>query len=338
VGDEGQLPPVLDKPKFDDSESTTDMGITEAKGVARFAEFQDCVELTECVRQDPSEPLYRVWQSLRIGKCSKEQWRFLLTRRLSNLPVDEQALFDDSVCLFSTKDDARRYNEEQLIALNQSVARIQAMHTGNGAKQAKSDDMCGLQTVLELAVGAKIMLRMNLWVSQGLVNGTIGTIIAIIYRGNAGPPSLPEGVVVHVPLYNGPGYKGVAHHILVTPVEFTAILHFESITRTQLPMCLAWGITIHKSQGMTIGPGQPIPRYRVNLGKTEFSAGLTFVALSRAMDMGCFVFDPAPDFVRMQAVGNAKQLPNRLLELQRIERLSADTLLRYQHLAGTSLK
>jgi hypothetical protein len=41
VGDEGQLPPVFDKPKFDDSESTTDMGITEAKGVARFVEFQD---------------------------------------------------------------------------------------------------------------------------------------------------------------------------------------------------------------------------------------------------------------------------------------------------------
>ena len=182
------------------------------------------------------------------------------------------------------------------------------------------------------------MLRMNLWVSQGLVNGTIGTIIAILYRGNAGPPSLPEGVVVYVPLYNGPGYNGVAHHILVTPVDFTAILHFESITRTQLPMCLAWGITIHKSQGMTIGPGQPIPRYRVNLGKTEFSAGLSFVALFRAMNMGCFVFDPAPDFERMVAVGNAKQLPNRLLELQRIERLSTATLLRYQHLAGTSLK
>ena len=65
---------------------------------------------------------------------------------------------------------------------------------------------------------------------------------------------------------------------------------------------------------------------------------LTFVALSRAMNMGCFVFDPAPDFERMRAVGNAKQLPNRLLESQRIERLSADTLLRYRHLDGTSLK
>ena len=89
---------------------------------------------------------------------------------------------------------------------------------------------------------------------------------------------------------------------------------------------------------MTIGPGQPIPRYRVNLGKNECSAGLTFVALSRAMNMGSFVFDPAPDFERMQVVRNAKQLPNRLLELQRIEKLSADTLLRYQHLAGTSLQ
>ena len=100
------------------------MDITEAKAVARFAEFQDCVALTECVRQDPSERFYRVLQSLRIGECSKEQWRFLLTRRLSNLPADEQALFDDSLCLFSTKDDVLRYDEEQLIALNQPMARI----------------------------------------------------------------------------------------------------------------------------------------------------------------------------------------------------------------------
>ena len=89
---------------------------------------------------------------------------------------------------------------------------------------------------------------------------------------------------------------------------------------------------------MTIGPGEPIPRYRVSLGKKEFSAGLTFVALSRAKNMQCFVFDPAPDFTRMQAIANATQLPNRLIELERIERLSAATLLKYQHLANTNLE
>ena len=154
------------------------------------------------------------------------------------------------------------------------------------------------------------MLRINLWVSHGLTNGTVYMIIDILYqRGNAAPPSLPEVVVVHVPLYDGPGFNGLAHHIPVTPVEFTAILNFESITRTQLPMCLAWGMCLPYAQvpGDDDRPGQPIPRYRVNLGKKEFSAGLTFVALSRAMNMGCFVFDPAPNFERMQAVGNANQ-------------------------------
>ncbi len=123
----------------------------------------------------------------------------------------------------------------------------------------------------------------------------------------------------------------------MTPVEFQTVLNFQTVTRVQLPLCLAWGITIHKAQGMTIGPGEPIPRYRVSLGKSEISAGLTFVALSRAKNMSCFVFDPAPDYARLQAIANATQLPNRLVELERIEALSAATMQRYQHLVGTNL-
>ena len=312
--------------------------MTEARGITRFAKIQDCIALTECVRQDPNDPFYRVLQSLRLGQCSKEQWQFLCTRRLSALSLEEQLLFENAVCIFSTKEDARRYNDDQMIALNQPIARIEALHTGNGAKEAKSDDMCGLQPVLELCIGAKVMLRMNLWVSKGLVNGTMGTIVAILYRGSNRPPALPEGVVVTVPMYEGPGYNGVKHHILVTPDEFQAMRMGQMITRSQLPMCLAWGITIHKAQGMTIGPGEAIPRYRVSLRKTEHSAGMTFVALSRAKTMQCFVFYPVPDFTRMQAIANATQLPNRLLELERIERLSEATFQRYQHLTNTNLE
>jgi ATP-dependent exoDNAse (exonuclease V) alpha subunit len=42
--------------------------------------------------------------------------------------------------------------------------------------------MSGLQPVVFLAKGTKVMLIMNFWPSVGLCNGTTGTIIDFIYQ------------------------------------------------------------------------------------------------------------------------------------------------------------
>ena len=46
-------------------------------------------------------------------------------------------------------------------------------------------------------------------------------------------------------------------------------------SRTQFPLILAYALTRHKSQGQTID------KIVIDLGKSEQSLGLTFVALSR---------------------------------------------------------
>jgi ATP-dependent exoDNAse (exonuclease V) alpha subunit len=51
----------------------------------------------------------------------------------------------------------------------------------------------------------------------------------------------------------------------------------KTLSRTQLPVpaLLAWAVTIHKSQSLTLD------RIKLGPGKMEFSTGLIFVALSR---------------------------------------------------------
>ena len=117
------------------------------------------------------------------------------------------------------------------------------------------DDIGGLEAIICIAKSARVMLISNLWVDVGLVNGAMGTIKAICYH-NGGPPDLPLAVMVLFDKYHGP--------TSVTPIRHTWSHSGVQCFSLQLPLKLAWAVTIHKSQGLTLN------KVVLDIGKREF--------------------------------------------------------------------
>ncbi|KAG8896515.1 hypothetical protein FRC01_011744, partial [Tulasnella sp. 417] len=157
---------------------------------------------------------------------------------------------------------------------------MKALHTGIGAKRASEEDAEGLEKEILLAENAKIMITRNLWTTAGLVNGAQGIVHQIIYPPGANPQQdLPAVILVKMDVYTGPPSPWTDGDISLIPIV-PSIARWESSTgsqcsQKQFPLTVAFGITIHKSQGMTLDHAV------LELGPKDFAPGLAFVGISR---------------------------------------------------------
>ena len=118
-------------------------------------------------------------------------------------------------------------------------------------KNLNGVEMGGLEPTILLSRGARIMLTRNIWTKAGLCNGAMGTVRQI-FAENHTTPMQPVAVVVQFDEsdYKGPGFsKDIPNCVPVYPVTSYSD---SGLARKQLPLKLAWSITIHKSQGLTL--------------------------------------------------------------------------------------
>ncbi|KAI0744669.1 hypothetical protein C8Q76DRAFT_577139, partial [Earliella scabrosa] len=79
----------------------------------------------------------------------------------------------------------------------------------------------------------------------------------------------------------------------ITPFKATFELKSKNLSRTQLPLRLAWAVTVHKSQGLMLNSVQ------IGLGGKEFCSGLTFVTLLRAKALDNLILVNKVDYDRV---------------------------------------
>ena len=252
VGDFCQLP-IINSDKFCfESEKWNDV-------------VEKVIYLKDIIRQN--DPVYqKCLNEIRMGECSIETVE-VLTSRLNKKPIDPNII---PTLLYSRKIDVDRINDENLKKLleNNKVYKYKAKYSfeGNVRKNVKEmymdkiDKNCPAEKVLKLCKGAQVMITCNNS-EIGVVNGSRGVLIGFS----------DEDPIIK--LIDG-------REVIIEKHTWSMDISDDKIIKKiQYPLKLAYAITIHKSQGMTLDCVE------TDIGKSIFEYGQVYVVLSRVKNL-----------------------------------------------------
>lgn len=246
VGDFHQLPPI--KPR-DASDPRVDPGDRIFK--AEEWSIVKRLQLLQQHRQKGDVKFISALNSIRSGKLSDDAREFLSQRIVGALP-------EDCIHLHSTRNVVEQRNTQRLEALPGTVRtydwHVSVVDNKKKSADAKYLDDCRFVKNLQLKPGARIVLLTN---THQWVNGSTGTITDL--HKDSIQVNLDRGGSVSVPR---------------AEMEILDEANKPVFLVKQFPMMLAFSLTIHKAQGMTLD------RVGIDLNG-HFETGQTYVALSR---------------------------------------------------------
>jgi len=256
-GDLHQLPPVVQEAEVAahlESEHGGPFFFSHA--ALREGMGTSLLELSHVFRQSDTG-LLRVLNRIRDGEVTEEDLT-ILNERVN--PIRTLGEGEPYVILTPTNAAAQRINVAYLDALPSRAIGYEAGVTGEYNAAAQPTDQ-----TLVLKVGAKVMLLRN-DPDRRWVNGSIARISRLT----------EQQVFVEI--------DGREHEVEPATWEqrrYAFDQGAEKVVETvagtfkQFPLRLAWALTIHKSQGLTLD------KVFIDLGRGTFAHGQTYVALSR---------------------------------------------------------
>lgn len=272
VGDFYQLPPVIKEGEMSfvfESPTWTEI-------------VQGVVYLTKILRQD--DPVFhKILDEARTGRMSKESLQILERRKIGRKALEDLQI--KPTLLYTRRAEVDMINSRNIQAIEKDARRFTAETvfepvnaTKSLTKQSpevkriveKMDKDGPYMPELILKEGAQVMLLYNLNPEVGLVNGARGVVTG--FEGSE---------ETRVPLVQF--RSGISHPI---PKVSWMSNEIEGVGRKQIPLKLAYAITVHKAQGATLDCAL------IDIGTSTFECGQAYVALSRVKNLeSLYVWD-----------------------------------------------
>lgn len=252
VGDFAQIQPVKGDYAFESAE-------WRAAGVRQYL-------LTRVFRQGDDAAFMDILSRLRYGRRLRADFEKLAACKDTVFPTHIRP-----TKMYALNRDVNSINESELQALVAAGAESKVFETAycsrcpehRAAVRAWADGM-DVPASLTLAVGAQVVVTWNVQASDGIVNGTRACVRA--FSGSGVVVVLVDGRVVSM-----------------LPQRVTSLDEGDAARAgwavEYLPLKLAFAITHHRSQGMTLDAVE------VDLGSSVFGYGQAYTALSRARDL-----------------------------------------------------
>lgn len=250
----------------------------------------DRVLLLRNVYRQADPDFVRCLHEIRVGHVSDDTHSLMTERMHAPRPDPETGIVP--TLLFSSNEEADRLNRRELERLGVEIHSFEAT-TGYGPRDGETlqrapspdalrhfadqlDKSGAYVPSLHLSPGSQVMCLVNDWHrSHGIVNGSRGRL-----------ERFSEDGFPVVRFLNGTEVEMRPHTWKLETETFL-------VTRTQVPLRLAWAVTHHKSQGATLD------LVEVDVGSRVFAAGQSYVALSRVRTLdGLFLRDWDPSRVR----------------------------------------
>lgn len=258
IGDLQQLPPVVkdeewtllskyyDSPYFFSSLALKQMGYIT-------------IELLHVYRQNDLDFL-TLLNKIRDNKADQDTFNKLNSRYVPNFAPPSGT---DFIRLVTHNYQAQSINDRKLAELPGASRRYKASITGEFPEQSFPTEF-----VLELKENAQVMFVKNDSTGKGrYYNGMLGKVVSITTKGVTVKANETGELIDLLP-------EEWTNAKYVLNKETQAIEEEVEGTFKQLPLRLAWAVTIHKSQGLTF-------EHAIIDAQHSFAHGQTYVALSR---------------------------------------------------------
>lgn len=257
-GDFFQLPPVKQRNSLEGK-------IFAFEADCWGSSFDLQVELTKVFRQSDAQ-LIKLLQSIRTGVCNSDELQ-LLEQCCSSGKPDPTA-----VQLYPIKEHVKNVNEKKMQELGMEEVIYSAVDFGL-YQWINQFDKGNAAKEISLCEGARVMLVKNLNTRQGLANGVTGTITGFTKTYNMEFRRVCKDGLLPIVKFDC-GLETVIEPQIWEVREGNEVV----ANRLQIPLILAWALSIHKCQGMTLD------KVHTDLS-TVFEYGMVYVALSRVRSL-----------------------------------------------------